>query len=185
MDMKLSIVPLLNGIGKVIEKNNGEKELKNKMNLYPIIYNSILFLSDSWKKTYAPFLQEEHLQVFANTLRRYHQYGVPNIYPLPHFEEECSPPPSEAFKHFKTLLHNHNTTPNDWAATIEKTPFEYLLILIGQRWTSATLKNHEAIPPLKETLLDSSFRPFNNQICMATRAWEKHIGRSTDDFWGG
>jgi len=25
---------------------------------------------------------------------------------------------------------------------------------------------------------------YNDQICIATRAWEKHIGRSEDEFWG-
>ncbi|WP_298544604.1 hypothetical protein [uncultured Aquimarina sp.] len=154
------------------------------MNLFETIQNSTQFLSDSWKEQYAGFLQEEHLQDFSKNLENYHQFGVPDIHPLPHFDEEVIPTIAEAFKNFEALLADKNTTPKDWAKTIETTPFEYLLILIGQRWTSATLKNEQAIPPLKETLLDSCFTPFNNQICIATRAWEKHIGRSEDHFWG-
>ncbi|WP_378178267.1 hypothetical protein [Aquimarina sp. SS2-1] len=155
-----------------------------EINLFETIQNSIQFLSDSWKEQYAGFLQEEHLLVFAKNLERYHQFGVPDTHPLPHFDEEITPSLSEAFKSFERLLADQNTTPKDWAKVIETTPFEYLLILIGQRWTSATLKNEEAIPPLKETLLESCFTPFNDQICIATRAWEKHIGRSSDNFWG-
>ena len=154
------------------------------MNLYPTIQNSKAFLSDSWKELFADFLREEHLQVFSKNLEHYHQFGVPDKHPLPHFKEEITPLLSEAFKNFETLLSNQNTEAKKWAKIIETTPFENLLILIGQRWTSATLKNEKAIPPLKETLLDSCFSSFNNQICTATRAWEKHIGRSTDNFWG-
>ena len=109
---------------------------------------------------------------------------MPNQHPLPHFEEEITPPLSEAFQYFEAILINRNATAQDWAYTLEKSPFEYLLILIGQRWTSATLKTADGIPPLQSKLVDSCFTPFNNQICMATRAWEKHIGRSTNTFWG-
>ncbi|WP_299312752.1 hypothetical protein [uncultured Aquimarina sp.] len=154
------------------------------MNLYQTIQNSKAFLSDSWKERYGGFLQEEHIWIFAKTLERYNQFGVPEAYPLPHFNEEITPSPTEVFKNFEEVLEHQNTTPKDWAKRIETIPFEYLLILIGQRCTSATLKNKNAIPPIKETLLDSCFAPFNDQICIATRAWEKHIGRSEDDFWG-
>ncbi|MGY3795872.1 hypothetical protein [Aquimarina sp. 433] len=154
------------------------------MNIYQSIQNSIPFLSESWKKTYAAFFEEEHLQVFANTLQKWHKYGVPDTLPLPHFEEETTPPLSQAFENFKTILSEKETTPQDWSTTIENTPFEHLLLLIGQRCTSATLQNSAAIPPVKETLLASCFTPFNHQICIATRAWEKHIGRSDDNFWG-
>ncbi|SEL70871.1 hypothetical protein SAMN04487910_3128 [Aquimarina amphilecti] len=154
------------------------------MNLFSILQNSKQFLSDSWRERYADFLQEEHLQVFSKNLEHYHQFGVPDKHPLPHFDEEITSSLSEAFKNFETLLGNQNTEARNWAKIIETTPFENLLILIGQRWTSASLKNEKAIPPLKETLLASCFTPFNHQICIATRAWEKHIGRSTDNFWG-
>lgn len=155
-----------------------------EMNLFETIQNSKAFLSDYWKERYAGFLQEEHLIMFSKNLKEYHKSGIPDTHPLPHFKEETTPPLSKAFKNFETLLNDQNTKVTDWAKAIETTPFEYLLILIGQRWTPATLKNEEAIPPLKETLLDSCFTPFNDQISIATRAWEKHIGRSEDDFWG-
>ncbi|MDH7447744.1 hypothetical protein [Aquimarina sp. 2201CG14-23] len=154
------------------------------MDLYPIIQNSIQFLSDNWKEQYADFLQEEHLGMFAKNLEQYHEFGVPDTHPLPYFDEEITPSLSKAFENFEVVLSNQNTPLQDWAKSIERVPFQYLLMLIGQRWTSATLKNETAIPPLKKTLLDSCFAPFNDQICIATRAWEKHIGRSADDFWG-
>ncbi|MHA7058679.1 hypothetical protein ACWGOQ_0015750 [Aquimarina sp. M1] len=154
------------------------------MKLLKTIQNSKQFLSDSYKERYADFLHEEHLLILAKKLERYNQFRVPKNLLLPHFDEEITPPLSEVFKNFETLLQHPNTTPKDWAETIETTPFEYLLILIGQRWTAATLKNEKAIPPLQKNLLNSCFIPFNDQICMATRAWEKHMGRSTDNFWG-
>ena len=154
------------------------------MNLHRTIQTSTQFLSDSWKEQYGNFLSEEYLITFSRNMERYINNGIPNEYPLPNFDEEVTPLLSEVLKNFEVVLENQSTTSKDWAKAIEKTPFEYLLILIGQRWTSATLKNEEAIPPLKEALLDSCFAPFNDQICIVTRAWEKHIGRSEDDFWG-
>ena len=154
-----------------------------KTNLYHTLQNSTQFLSDSWKEQYADFLIEEHLVRLAKNLERYH-LGVPDQHPLPYFEEEITPSLSEAFQYFKMIVADNNATPKDWAKTIEGTPFEYLLILIGQRWTATTIKSEEGIPPKTETLLQSCFEAFNNQICIATRAWEKHIGRSDDHFWG-
>ena len=71
------------------------------------------------------------------------------------------------------------------ATTIEKTPIESLLIILGQRKTPATIVDYSGIPPLKEHLLESCFASYNSQICKAARAREKHIMRNEDDpFWG-
>ncbi len=175
---------MLPGERKEEINNNTWVSIKTKMNLHQTIQNSVQFLSDSWKEQYAAFLVEEHLITFSKNIERYIQNGIPSKKPPPHFDEEITASLSEAFKNFECLLKNKNPTPKDWANNLETTPFEYLLILMGQRWTSTSLKNEKAIPPSTKTLLSSCFAPFNNQICMATRAWEKHIGRSTDNFWG-
>ncbi len=156
------------------------------MSLYKTIHDSINFLPDSWKEMYGGFLEEEHLTTFSKRMDICRKKGIPRAYPLPHFDQEITIPYERAMGNFRVLLDSGNkvVSAKEWANAIQSTPFEYLLVLIGQRWTSATLKNEEAIPPLKKTLLNSCCTPFNDQICMGTRAWEKHIGRSEDQFWG-
>lgn len=154
------------------------------MDIIKTIQASISFLPETWKEHYAPFLEETFLYAFAKALQTYSQKGIPADYGLPYFKEEVTPNPEIVLEHFKPLFKTVDTTPEQWAKAIEATPFEHLLVLIGQRWTSASIKDETAIPPLEQTLLESCFAPYNNQISMVTRAWEKHMGRSTDAFWG-
>lgn len=154
------------------------------MEIIKIIQASIPFLSETWKELYAPFLEEESLYAFAKALQTFSQKGIPADYGLPYFKEEVTPDPELVLKQFKSLFQELEATPEQWAKAIEATPFEHLLVIIGQRWTSASSKDISAIPPLEQTLLDSCFAPYNDQISMVTRAWEKHMGRSTDSFWG-
>jgi len=156
------------------------------MYLHKTIQASITFLPDSWKETYGGFLEEEHLTTFSKKMEICIKNGIPEKYPLPRFDKEITIPYEEAIQSFKTILtsKNHMASPIHWAQTIQSAPFEHLLIIIGQRWTASTLKNEKAIPPLKKTLLNSCTAPFNDQICCGSRAWEKHIDRCKDQFWG-
>lgn len=162
------------------------------MELYTILQASLLYLSNDWKSTYSNFLNEEHLKIFAEKL--WELYGHKGLIPKkpPFFEEEITPDITTSFGFFKELTsisicNVDDDLPNlcsKWAQILETTPFEHILIILGQRHTAATIKTAEGIPPTQNILLDSCFTLFNNQICMATRAWEKHIGRSKTPFWG-
>lgn len=154
------------------------------MNLIKIIQESIRLLPETWKERYASFLEEEPVYAFAKAVQTYSQQGIPPDYGVPYFKDEVTPSPEIILTHFKPLLNASETTPAQWAKAIETTPFEYLLVIIGQRWTAASVKDERSIPPLQQTLLESCFTPYNDQISHVTRAWEKHMGRSTDDFWG-
>ena len=55
----------------------------------------------------------------------------------------------------------------------EQIPIADILLILGQRLTSASIRNEQAIPPTTEVLLHSAMLPFNSQIKVATRAWEK------------
>lgn len=154
------------------------------MDILKTIQASIPFLSETWKEQHAPFLEEASLYAFAKAVQTFSQEGIPIDYGLPYFKDEITPSPEIVLEHFKSLFKAVDTTPEQWAKAIEATPFEYLLVIMGQRWTSASIKDVSAIPPLEETLLESCFTPYNEQISKVTRAWEKHMGRSTDAFWG-
>jgi len=153
------------------------------MNISNNIKECIPFLPEFWKEQYAAFLEEEHLFVFAKALEAYAQQGIPDDYGLPIFKEEVTPPPATVVARFQPLLNQSETLPKQWAEAIIATPFEHLLVLLRQRWTSASITDERGIPPLQQTLLDSCFASYNEQISVVTRSWEKHMGRSEDGFW--
>jgi len=121
---------------------------------------------------------------FRESVTNFSQKGIPADYGFPYFKEEVTPSPEIVLEHFTPLFQTSEVTAEQWAKAIETTPFEYLLVIMGQRWTSASIKDIRALPPSEQTLLESCFAPYNDQITMVTRAWEKHMGRSTDAFWG-
>lgn len=145
------------------------------------------YLSQNWKEQYKQLLEEEHWTGFIQNLQ---QQLLNTTYKreLPHFNEEVTPAMESIVALWKTEFNeqfkNSSSWQEAWASTIEAMPFEYILIILGQRQTPASAKDSRAIPPLKKTLIKSARQAFNKQISIATRAWEKHAGRSDDNFWG-
>ncbi len=163
---------------------------KNKMQkkTFTSIFNqSIQFLSDDWKSKYTDILYEEHWSIITERIFSFAFEN--NIYhnPLPVFNEEIIADFSIHYQHFETLklLKDKDEKAHFVAQTIEKTPFESLLVILGQRKTTASITDENGIPPLSEELLKSCLEAHNDQICKAARAREKHISRNSDDtFWG-
>jgi hypothetical protein len=110
----------------------------------------------------------------------------------PNFEEEIVPDLKEAFSVFKTAckvfkkynFEDNKLTRKAFATALETTDFKNILILSGQRLTSASIQDADGIPPLRHELLKHSFKAHYDQISKAVRAWEKHAQRSTESFWG-
>ena len=99
------------------------------------------------------------------------------------FNEEIKINRQEIFENFIGILGNDQSDEVK-AQILETIPFEDWLILLGQRLTSASIRDENAAPPVKPVLIKACLEPFNNEITIAQRAWEKHIGRMDDDFWG-
>ncbi|WP_430411637.1 hypothetical protein [Kordia sp.] len=160
--------------------------------LLDIAYSIKNFLSEDWKAQYGVFLQNEHLSLLSRNVYALYRNDVTKIHGKPHFEEEIIPDIQEVFSIFKTQFHTIKKYNFEWnvitrkafATALKQTPFAHVLILSGQRLTSASLQDEQAIPPLRKDLMKSSFEPYNNQISKAVRAWEKHAQRSSDNFWG-
>ena len=154
-----------------------------------IFNQSIPFISSDWKNKYAELLSDEHWNIIRE---RIFSFAFKNeIYhnPLPIFSEEIIAAYPKHYQYFEKLKCIEEKPKNERASliakTIEKTPIESLLIILGQRKTSATISDENGIPPLKEQLLKSCFEPYNEHICKAARAREKHISRNKKDtFWG-
>lgn len=141
----------------------------------------IPLISDSWTEKYKAVLADEHLATMENNIRKFQD----NIqeFELPYFNEEIKTDRSTSFKLFMDIFQS-NESDEVKVSRLENIPFEHWLTILGQRLTSASIRDENAVPPLKLILLEACMKSFNSEITMAQRAWEKHIGRMDDQFWG-
>ncbi|PWN62218.1 hypothetical protein [Chryseobacterium oncorhynchi] len=141
----------------------------------------IPLISDSWKEKYQGVLEEEHLKRLEENIRKYKNDALE--WDLPYFNEEIKINRADSFDKLINIL---GSTDSDEvkAKHLEIIPIEDWLIVLGQRLTSASIRDENAIPPLQNVLIDACEESFNNEITIAQRAWEKHTGRMEDHFWG-
>lgn len=155
--------------------------------LFNEIKAAIPNLNEGWKEKYALFLTDENLQLFSENLISFYNQKI-EISRLPYFKDEIIVSLNDAVFYFKEVLENFKNDPEklkeSLIQTFEKTPFEVILLILGQRLTSASKRDEMGIPPAKEVLLESCFEPFNQEISIAARAWEKHVGRKKDSIFG-
>lgn len=137
--------------------------------------------SDHWKQKFQRILAEEHLQGISENILKFKQQALD--WDLPFFNEEIEIDRDESFNLFIHILESENSKEVK-AKDLEQIPFEHWLNILGQRVTSASLRDENAIPPLKSLLIEACEKPFNSEITTAQRAWEKHVGRLDDPFWG-
>ncbi|MGB0929920.1 MAG: hypothetical protein ACPGVB_04040 [Chitinophagales bacterium] len=153
-------------------------------------------LSIAWKEKHADLFVTEHWNNFINQFNRYLK-EKPTEFRLPYFNKEVTPPINQIMTYFKsayhTIIQEEKCPQNAWAKVLQNAPFEYLLIVLGQRLTPASITDERAIPPLRQNLVESCAETYNGEICVGTRAWEKHVGRSEKtspqppskgEFWG-
>ncbi|PWN60422.1 hypothetical protein [Chryseobacterium viscerum] len=141
----------------------------------------IPLFSQTWKDQYKAILAEEHLLNLEKNIDRFKNHSLE--LDLPYFNEEIQVDRQESFEKFILILEN-NDSDKVKTKLLENIPFEHWLNILGQRLTSASIRDENAIPPLKTMLIEACQKPFNSEITIAQRAWEKHIGRMNDDFWG-
>lgn len=141
----------------------------------------ISFFSVEWKEKYEAILAEEHLEILSKNILKFKDQNVD--WDLPFFNEEIKIDRDESFNKFITILKSENSAKIK-AKHLEEIPFEHWLNILGQRLTSASIRDENAIPPLRNLLIEACEKPFNDEITTAQRAWEKHVGRMEDQFWG-
>lgn len=142
----------------------------------------ISLISENWRKKYQAVLAEEHLKTLSENIQKFQDKILE--YDLPYFNEEVKMNREEIFNQFISIF-NTNDKDEVKAKQLESIPFENWLIVLGQRLTSASIRNENAVPPLLSVLMEACQEPFNEEITIAQRAWEKHTGRmNDDDFWG-
>ncbi len=141
----------------------------------------VSLFSEIWKSKYKAVLAKEHLESLEKNIYKFKDNTLE--LDIPYFNEEIIIDRRESFGKIITILEN-NDSDEVKAESLEAIPFEHWLNVLGQRLTTASVRDENAIPPLKAMLINACQESFNNEITIAQRAWEKHVGRMDDDFWG-
>jgi len=141
----------------------------------------IPLFSKDWKEKYQLILAEEHLNSISQNIQKFKDEILD--FNLPFFNEEIKIDRDESFNQFINVFNSQNSNEFN-VKKLEEILFEHWLNILGQRLTSASLRDENAIPPLKEMLIEACEKPFNHEVTIAQRAWEKHVGRMEDQFWG-
>jgi hypothetical protein len=141
----------------------------------------IPLFSELWKEKYQAILETEHLDTLSENIQNF-QHKISD-WELPYFNEEIKIDREESFNLFLAIF-TSGESDEIKAQKLEEIPFEHWLNILGQRLTSASIRDKSAVPPLKKTLIEACQKPFNDEITIAQRAWEKHVGRMDDTFWG-
>lgn len=150
---------------------------------------SISFFSKEWRNKYAELLNSEHWDIIITRIFSFVVKDEISHNLRPNFNEEIIADYPKHYQFFEKLKHLVEKDESEIspliAQTIEETPIASLLIILGQRKTSATITDENGIPPRNEQVLKSCFAPHNKQKSKAARAREKHISRNNESgFWG-
>lgn len=155
----------------------------NPIPLFNKLKEVIPYLDKEWKTKYALFLIDENLYLFAVNLIFFHNQNA-EVSRKPFFKEEIIVWIQDKMVYFKKVLEDFESNSNEINSSLikalQETPFDIILLILGQRLTSASKCDETGIPPSKENLFESCFMPFNNEISVVERAWEKHVGRKND-----
>jgi hypothetical protein len=159
--------------------------------IHDALRSSRPFLPEPLRTDLAPlFADEERLAVLSSRLLVFSRQGVPDRLPPPTFPAECTPPLVDAFAPFRAALafwHEHPddpTVPQRLANAITAAGCAQVLVLLGQRITPGSITDARGLPPPRDRLLASAFRPHSqaDPLTVAARALAKHAHRGS--FWG-
>jgi hypothetical protein len=103
-------------------------------------------------------------------------------FPLPHFAAEGTPPLAECFAPFRAALEQTQT----WADALTSAGTPRILVMLGQRFTPASVTDARGIAPTRTQLLGaaSQMHTPSDPLTAAARALTKHVHRSPEKFWG-
>jgi hypothetical protein len=151
-------------------------------------------LPEPFRTEHARLFADEHLARFAARLLTFSQQGVSVERPLPRFAAECTPPLAESWSFFREAVAAWQAAAEDQQAAVAQrfadalvsAGTRHILILLGQRLTSASLTDVRAIPPTRAELLASANLRHcpPDRLTVAGRALTKHVHRSPEAFWG-
>ena len=147
----------------------------------------LIHLFSSLPQYLSPVLKhKEYILRLAQQIVHFAQFGVAKHPPF--YEEECTPalqgivdPFLFAFDIWKT---DTKEGEESFYALLERTAMKEILLVMGQRQTSASVRDEGGLPPLKDNLSASFSACHKHTLSVGARAWCKHANRSEDNFWG-
>ncbi|MFO0926588.1 MAG: hypothetical protein U0736_06045 [Gemmataceae bacterium] len=161
--------------------------------LHDLLRDARNLLLDPLQGELAPlFAQEDRLGELTARLLVYGRQGPPDRLPPPSFAGEITPLPAAAFAPFRPAVAAWHTDPDSpvvvglLADALATAGVSGVLVLLGQRLTSASLTDGRAVPPPRATLLASAGEVHGggDRLSVAGRALAKHAHRSPSAFWG-
>lgn len=160
--------------------------------LLEVLHGCRTRLPEAFAAAHGRLFESEHLSRLAERLERFGRDGVPTEFPLPHFAAECTPPLREAFAPFRTAVAEWLTDPESeqllqiWADALSMAGTPHLLVMLGQRFTSASVTDARGIAPTHSQLLTAAAQLHtpSESLTVAARALTKHVHRSPEQFWG-
>ncbi|NOQ72880.1 MAG: hypothetical protein GQ574_12795 [Crocinitomix sp.] len=153
------------------------------------LLNARLYFSEAELLAYGRFFDEVIIERYLNNLEKSNFPRFIKIRTIPEFEEELPVPYSEIWQIHHEFINSLTQCDDKDARDLihfffSERLFSEFLIVLGQRITPASIQTSEALPPEDAILLEQAFKPYNSEIKIAVRAWEKHVGRNENDFWG-
>ncbi len=156
------------------------------------LHSCKVLLPEEFYRVHQALWETEHIARLAARLLQFWQEGVPSAFPLPHFSVECTPPLAEVFVFFKATLaawhqagdKSERSLLQQFAEALVAAGCSRILILLGQRFTPASITDARAIPPTRTRLIAAVNKEYKQGLTSGARAWTKHAHRSSDKFWG-
>ncbi len=160
--------------------------------LLELLFNCHSFLPEQFAKEHERLFCEEHLNKLSQCLENFWKNGIPEKFPPPYLDVECTPSFQEAFSPFQPFLeifYKGNSTENEilqnLAHTLVQATCKNILVLMGQRFTPGSILDARAIPRTKAQLLQAASIVYSDKLSSGARALTKHVNRNTGAFWGG
>lgn len=132
------------------------------------------------------FLKSTYLKKYLSNLTPANRPTYIKCHTQPAFDEEITVEYMEIWeKHSRFLSDSSQSLKATKIYTFLKScEFKEVLVILGQRFTPGSIATVQGLAPSDDQLLAQAFSPYNSEIKVAVRAWEKHVGRSEDPFWG-
>ena len=167
--------------------DRSEKEVELLLQKY--LLNVQIHVPEIDKASFGDFFTERILKRYLTALSASNFPTYVDQHHFPAFEEEIPTPFAEIWKNHHHFIENLFILNDEKASSLlnnfmhDRSLSEFLIV-IGQRITPASIQTFHAIPLPQEKLIAQAFIPYNREIKLAVRAWEKHVGRTETDFWG-
>lgn len=110
------------------------------------------YFSHEWKERYHAVLAEEHLISLSENIQKFKDRTL--NWDQPSFIDELKIDRENSFKKFIGILESQNSEAFK-TKKLEETSFEHWLNILGQRLTPASQRDQNAIPPLKNRLIEA------------------------------